>query len=331
MTDRLARLPGVQGLRARRSALRLRLRRWWQQRQTATDHLDLTQRNVYVLPTRAGLMLCVTLVALLIGSINYQLNLGYLLTFLLAGCTAMALFVSHGNLRGLGVTLRQVDEVYAGSASTVHIELTNTAKRPRFSVALHTYGSPQAHVVDVDAQAIHSVSLAVPWPARGEHALPLIVLESRFPMGAFRVWTVWRPRTSQLVYPRPEPQAPALPLGEARAGQGGTSTAQDWSEFDGVRPYRSGDPLKALLWKKFAKSNELVSRDGQASRQRQLWLDWARCGNLDPEARLSRLTAWTLQADKLGLPYGLRLPGRELQPGQGAAHRVACLKALALW
>ena len=50
----------------------------------------LTQRNVYILPTAPGLMLALTLLLLLVTSINYQLNLGYLLTFLLAGCAAMA-------------------------------------------------------------------------------------------------------------------------------------------------------------------------------------------------------------------------------------------------
>ena len=133
------------------------------------------------------------------------------------------------------------------------------------------------------------------------------------------------------MYPTPETHAPPLPQGEPRSGQGGVSQTQDWTEFDGVRSYRAGDPLKIVMWKKFAKNNELVSRDGQAGRQRQLWLDHAHCGTLGAEARLSRLTAWVLRADQLGAPYGLRLPGTELTPGQGAAHRLACLEALARW
>ena len=65
--------------------LRRRVDAWWQARSPRTDSLLLTQRNVYILPTRAGLMFCFTLGVLLIASINYQLNLGYVLTFLLAG------------------------------------------------------------------------------------------------------------------------------------------------------------------------------------------------------------------------------------------------------
>ncbi len=53
--------------------------------------------------------------------------------------------------------------------------------------------------------------------------------------------------------------------------------------------------------------------------------------HLDTEARLSQLAAWVVEAERSGLPYGLRLPGMEIPPACGAAHRHACLKALALY
>jgi hypothetical protein len=75
--------PSAPGWLARWSpaaALRRRFRAWWQGRLKRTDTLELTQRNVYILPTGPGWMLAVTLVVLLIASINFQLNLGYLST-----------------------------------------------------------------------------------------------------------------------------------------------------------------------------------------------------------------------------------------------------------
>ena len=39
--------------------------------------------------------------------------------------------------------------------------------------------------------------------------------------------------------------------------------------------------------------------------------------------------AWVLAADLLGVDYGLRLPGLTIKPACGAAHRLACLEALA--
>ena len=77
-------------------------------------------------------------------------------------------------------------------------------------------------------------------------------------------------------------------------------------------------------------ADDLVSRDAQQSHRQELWLDVAHAQLPDLDARISRVTAWVLQADRLGLDYGLRVPGREIPPANGAAHRVQCLEALAL-
>jgi hypothetical protein len=82
-------------------AIRSRLQRWFEARLPLSDSVTLTQRSVYILPTRAGFMLGATLLVLLVASINYQLNLGYLLTFLLAGSAVVGMHVCHGTLRGI--------------------------------------------------------------------------------------------------------------------------------------------------------------------------------------------------------------------------------------
>ena len=46
--------------------------RWFNQRLPIQDSIELTQRNIYILPTAAGFMLGVTLLLLLLTSINYQ-------------------------------------------------------------------------------------------------------------------------------------------------------------------------------------------------------------------------------------------------------------------
>jgi uncharacterized protein (DUF58 family) len=85
-----------------------------------------------------------------------------------------------------------------------------------------------------------------------------------------------------------------------------------------------------VVWKKAAKNDELVSRDAQQAQRYELWLDFAQAGHQDVEGKLSRLAAWVLQADRLGLDYGLRLPGNEIRPATGEAHKRRCLEALAL-
>ena len=105
-------------------------------------------------------------------------------------------------------------------------------------------------------------------------------------------------------------------------------------EYDGERAYRRGDPLKLVVWKKAAKADELVSLDAQQAQQFELWLDFAHTGipstQSTTEHKLSRLCAWVLEADKRSLDYGLRLPGLEIKPASGLAHKKRCMEALAL-
>ncbi|MDP1566395.1 MAG: DUF58 domain-containing protein, partial [Polaromonas sp.] len=124
--------------------VRGRFQQWWQSRLPLSDSVLLTQRNVYILPTRPGLMLGLTLMVLLVASINYQLNLGYLLTFLLAGSAVTGMHVCHGTLRGLAMNLIAPTPQYAGAAAIFDIKLTNTRKSVRHGIGLSVLTPPGA-------------------------------------------------------------------------------------------------------------------------------------------------------------------------------------------
>ncbi len=312
---------------------RRRFRQWWQSRLPLSDTLTLTQRNVYILPTRPGFMLGATLLVLLIASINYQLNLGYLLTFLLAGSAAVGMHVCHATLRGLTLNLMPPAPQFAGASATLTMILSNTRKSVRHGIGLAVLDATHEDHwtwTDVPGQGSCTVQVAFRPQRRGLHRVPPLTAETRFPLGTFRVWTVWRPAAQVLVYPQPEPHPPPLPPGEPRSGGVAVTRMQNTGEFEGVRAYRRGDPMKLVLWKKAARSPELVSRDTLQAQRQELWLDAEHCGLAEREARISRLAAWVLQADRLDQDYGLRMGGTEVAPGAGEAHKRRCLEALAL-
>lgn len=311
--------------------LKATARAWWLARTPRTDTLTLTQRNVYVLPTRAGLMLAATLVVLLIASINYQLNLGYLLTFLLGGSAAASLIVGHNTLRGLTLNLRPPAAVFAGQAAMLEVQLINARRRPRHAIGLKIRSGRDLTWADVPAAAEAVLHVSAPCPRRGLQPVPALWAETRFPLGTFRVWAPWRPAARVLVYPRPEADPPPFPHGPANTNDNsGAGPAIDTGEFEGVRAYRTGDPIKRIVWKKLSPTGELVTRETRRDRQTLLWFDWAQTAATGTEQRLSRLTAWVLAADDMNLDYGLRLPQGEIPPGHGAAHRKRCLTMLAL-
>jgi uncharacterized protein (DUF58 family) len=238
--------------------------------------------------------------------------------------------VCHGTLRGITMNLIATNAHYAGSTAIIGINLQSQRRAIRHGIGLAILGSDQWVWTDVPAQGNATVQVAFKPGQRGLHRVPTLTAETRFPLGTFRVWTVWRPAAQVLIYPAPEPFAPPLPPGEPRAGGGATAHPQTTGEVDGVRAYRRGDPMKHIVWKKSAQSDELVSRDAQQVQRFELWLDQHHTGITHLEPQLSRLCAWVLQAEQLGLDYGLRLTGLEIKPANGEAHKRHCLQALAL-
>jgi uncharacterized protein (DUF58 family) len=312
---------------------RRRLRAWWVARHPRVDTWTLTQRNIYIVPTHAGFVFAAVLIVMLLASINYQLNLGYVLTFLLAGAGFVSMHLTHNTLRGLTLHLKPPQPGFAGEPLALEVVLTSPT-RLQHGVALG-FGDETTRsrdvFVDVPAGGQASARLALVPPHRGLHDVPTLRAETRYPFGLFRAWTVWRPAARVLAWPAPErPMAP-LPASPAAAGDSAQRKASDSGEFEGIRGYRRGDALKHVVWKKVARTGELVSREASSALQQEMWLDWQQAHLPDTEARLSRLAAWVLAAESAGVAHGLRLPGVEIAPGCGSAQQRRCLDALGLW
>ncbi len=294
--------------------------------------LSLGHRNVYILPTRAGGMLGVTLAVLLVGAINYQLSLGYLLAFVLAGGALAALFQTHATLRGLVLSLRPPEPGVDGAATALGLRLQAPRAGARLRCGIEvqaapagashwrTLRTPAVLVPELARDGTADVTVTAPPRPRGVHPLPTLRLTTRLPLGLFRAWAVWTPPGELLVAPRPEAAPPPWP--EAGA-------ASDMLE--GLRPWRAGESMRQIAWRKSAQADAPISRDRLRDPQVRagLWIDWDTAGPAPLEPRLSRLAAWLDLADRAGLTYGLRLPGLTVPPQGGAAHRRRCLEALA--
>lgn len=318
---------------------RRRIDDWVAGRLPQTDFLVLTQRNIYVLPTKVGLFLAVTLVVLLVASINYQANLGFLLTFMLAGSAFISVLVAHGTLRGLQLRLHAPQPVFAGTPATLAAEISHAGSQNRYGIELAvqepTSASSGSSVVgNALPQQANRLELSIPAQRRGTHPCPRLVVQTHYPLGVFRAWAIWRPQSRLVIYPAPEPNAPPLPRSHEHGSAGAASARAQSFELDGFRTYQRGDPLKTILWKKAATamatgSGDWARRDQNELRETDLWLDHSLTGLIHPEAVLSRLCAWALEAERLGIAYGLRLPHKEVPIGAGPAHLQHCLRSLA--
>jgi uncharacterized protein (DUF58 family) len=289
----------------------------------------LRQQRVYILPTRPGLAFAVALVVMLIGSVNYNLSLGYILTFLLASMALVAILHTFRNLVHLHISPGRVEPVFAGEIAWFELYVENRAGYDRSSISLWLQG--KATHCDVASGRGTTVSVPVAAQRRGWLTAGRITVDTRFPVGLLRAWSYIQPDMRCLVYPKPDDGI--LPLPEPAGGSGEKRVAGGGSDdFAGLRPYQAGDSPRHINWKAAARGQGLQTKVFSGRAAAELWLDWNQLpANLDVESKLSRLTRWVLSADRDGLRYGLRLPGLECAPDAGEPHRLACLRELALY
>ncbi|QKY02187.1 DUF58 domain-containing protein [Janthinobacterium lividum] len=299
---------------------------------------------MHIRPSRAGLAFAALLLALWIAAVNYHLGLGYALTYFAAACAVADMLFASRNLAGLALAATPGAPVFAGSQAMFTLRLINRSTRPRHAIRLAVINSTAAPgQADIAAHGETAVSIVVAARQRGWLDAPSIRLSGSFPLGLFIAWCHWQPEARLLVYPQPEQNAPPLPL-PAGTVQQAQQTQQLRSsggalELAGVHAYQPGDPLHRLAWRQIARHDgeHLFSKQFQPAADAQsgaargsIVFDHAALHALTPEARLSRLAAWVLQAERTGLPYGLRLGTLTLAPALGASQRDACLRALAL-
>ncbi|MCU0869598.1 MAG: DUF58 domain-containing protein [Burkholderiales bacterium] len=319
----------MSGLRARAERLSLRL---FARDADLPSGVVLSQRRVYILPTRAGFAFAATLALLLLGAINYNLSLGYLLTFLLAALGLVGLLHTWRNLARLVVSAGRAEPVFAGDDAVFTVRLENPSRHERFAVGLvardgHAARDP-LHV-DVPAGRDTVARVHVPAPRRGWLALGRLGLDTTWPLGLFRAWAWVGTSQRVLVWPAPEADPPPPPVRVAAAGDGaGPGPGSD--DLAGLRAYAPGDPLRHVAWKAYARSGELVTKqfEGQVATELEFALDTLPA-DLPLEARLSRLAAWVVDAHARDAAWTLRLPQATLPMASGRGHRDACLDALA--
>ena len=299
-------------------------------RSIEAEPVVLHHRRVFILPTLHGVTFALALILMLIGSVNYALSLGFVLTFLLAGMSLVGLVHSFRNLVQLRIKAGRSDAVFAGGMAQFSLLFQNDSRYDRFGLV--TRRERAACNVDVPAEQTATVILELPAKSRGWLSLGRVTIETRYPLAICRAWGYAHLDSRVLIYARPE-FAP-LPLQQAMPDQGDVIDVGAGSDdFIGLRNYQPSDSPRHIAWKSAAREDEqLLTKQFGGRGSSELWLEWEALPNtLNVEEKLSRLTGWVLQAESHQQHYGLRLPGTEYLPAHGIQHRDRCLKTLALF
>lgn len=308
---------------------RFRLSRFVSGEKAVDAPVTLNHRRIFILPTQRGLGFVLLIALLLLIAFVYNNNLAYMLAFLLASVFFVTILHSYKALAGLVVQKGRSKAVFAGEAAGFDIHINNPTDIERGQIHIKLQDDTQT--LALKPQHTAHVTLYSITQKRGWHEAGTVTLSSTYPLGLFRAWSPIRFNLKALVYPKPAhheipfPQSPSAGAQQDVSQKGG-------DDFYGLQEYQSGDSIKHIHWKTFAKGLGVFSKQyGGENSSEEIRLDYDLTPGHGSEQRLSQLCRWVIDAEQAGISYGFALPGLTLPPDNGLAHYRKCLEALALF
>lgn len=301
---------------------------WVQRRIPPARSVVLGHRNIFIIPNRQGLGFLFVLVLMFVGAVNYEASLAFALVFLLLGMFVLSIFHTFRNLAGLKVSAVAGAPVFAGEKAEVEVILNRLGRRTYENVEV-SFAGTRRQAADLLEATEQRLALYLQTARRGRMRPGRLVIETIFPFGICRAWSLIDLDFTCLVYPQPV----ECDLDWLLASQqhGNTTITRGNDDFHGLREYQRGDSLKHVAWKNLARGQGMFTKEYSSNVDNRIWLRWDMFPGLGTEDRLSRLCYCILKLDTAGIDYGLELPGLQLRPAKGSGHYTRALTALALF
>ena len=307
---------------------RKRFKSWLNRRIPPQSKITLTQKSIFIFPTRIGFIFLLLLFTLLLLAINYENSLIFGLAFWLGSVFFIAIFYTFKNLAKVSLELNKCGEGFVGEDIEFGIMVSRPENSKREGVQL---GWPNQIKQWAELYETRSAMVQCFFTAekRGWLNPGRLLIETFYPLGLFRAWT-WVDLNAQgLVYPKPI--FADYPAQSSGSRMDGTLIDPAGSEdFTDLRTYQRGDPLKHVLWRSYAKSDELMVKNYASYVEPRLWFDLDNLAG-GTEERLSRMAGLALKAVREDLEFGARIGPRQMSPAKGQLHFDQVLRELAMY
>ncbi|PHS13787.1 MAG: hypothetical protein COA86_16535 [Kangiella sp.] len=300
------------------------------------DRIVLDQRSTYILPTKAGFLLILIILLMMIASTNYQNNLAFLLTFLICSIGIVSIVFTFKNLQGLAFELGKNQSVFAGEQLNFNFHVSSQSGSPHLGIAV---GFDKKSLFYLDLLSSEgklynkkTFILSVKVEKRGWYSAPKIVTTSCFPFGLLKVWSWFKFKSPVLIYPQPiEPEESVINRIANDDGDSNNRTANEETEYDGITAYKIGDPISRVDWKATAKEQGMYIKSFTSMTVNESAFSWDDFSNVEYELRLSYLCYLVLNANDQKKMFSLSLPGLFVSKDSGENHLIKCLANLALF
>lgn len=275
------------------------------------DAIETSARQAIALPTASGILFFALIVILLLGAINFQSNLGFLMAFALLVFGFIALVFLGFNFHQVSLSI--AGDVYCESEKEPEIMISVQSKHPSQEIQLGIEG--RSVVCDVESH-YQRILMRCSSRTRGLHPIPMIEIGSTFPFGWALLKCRWQTSKQFIIYPRP-----IKPVTQHRQMH-----PEGFDQIH-VRDYRPGDRTASIAWKKTRQLESPVVIDVVGA-SRPLHFSYRNFNAIDSETTLSYLTWDVLRCAEHGYSWSLELPHEMLPIGSGSRHLEQSLRML---
>lgn len=311
-----------------------RMSRWLDKRIPAANRFKLDHKSIFIFPSKFGALFLFLCFGLFLLGTNYQNNLMIILCYFLVSLFLLNLFITYVNFSKLDLQLGKTHNGFANDSIQVPIWFNQSEQekqRPNGDIQIGFFNQANFLTLDLDDFS-NPAYLALSCGKRGSLKLPRVTVCSYYPLGLFRCWTHLAFQADLLVYPTPLVAPTSLHNSFENQGDNGhQEQTLGYDDFDGLTPYKKGDPLNHVAWKQLAKGQGMISKQFSSQRSNSGWLVLRKENPSSIEQQLSQICYQIMELSKQERCFGLNLGCTQILPSRGNDHQKACLQALALF
>jgi hypothetical protein len=275
--------------------------------------------QVYILPTKEGLIFFGLQFIFILMGLGYQNNLILLTEFILLVFTVFTMIEAHFYLQTLKISKIIIPDIYENDPLKIFWEIEN--KENQLMLSYRSFLKNDYIKLSKLGDRIYSNELGF---KRGYYQNNEMTLSSVFPLGFFKVWIYLPLKTEFYVYPSPIHHPSEVLSDDSKTSMHVSQKSGD-EDFEALKEWSSGESLSRIHWKKLASHNQWLIKEMNSPVGQSAWLQ---VKYPITEKHLSELTGQMLLAKDLG--YVFRLSNQHFDSGwnSGEEHLKLCLRNL---